>query len=84
MDLVIREPLVAYGKRKFTIEGYLEYENASEEKHEYYQGELKTVQSSIPLTEVFEGTKSKNYLMIAVPVFRVSSISINFKCSCVR
>ena len=28
MDLVIREPLVAYGKRKFTIEEYLEYENA--------------------------------------------------------
>jgi hypothetical protein len=36
MDLVIREPVVAYGKKKFTIEEYLEYENASEQKHEYY------------------------------------------------
>ena len=40
MDLELREPLVAYGKKKFTIEEYLEYENASPEKHEYYQGEI--------------------------------------------
>jgi Uma2 family endonuclease len=40
MDIVIREPVVAYGKKKFTVEEYLEYENASEEKHEYYQGEI--------------------------------------------
>src|ERR1700704_5500452 len=36
----LREPIAAYGKKKFTIEEYLEYENASEEKHEYYQGEI--------------------------------------------
>jgi len=36
----VREPAVAYGKKKFTIEEYLEYENASQEKHEYYQGEM--------------------------------------------
>lgn len=36
----VREPDVAYGKRKFTIEEYLELENAATEKHEYYQGEL--------------------------------------------
>lgn len=36
----VREPEVAYGKKKFTIEEYLEYENASQEKHEYYQGEI--------------------------------------------
>src|SRR5436189_6286421 len=40
MDQEIREPIVAYGKRNFTIEEYLEYENASDEKHEYYQGEV--------------------------------------------
>jgi len=34
MDLDVREPLMAYGKNKFTIEEYLEYENASREKHE--------------------------------------------------
>jgi Uma2 family endonuclease len=40
MDLIIREPVVAYGKKKFTIEEYLDYENASAEKHEYYKGEI--------------------------------------------
>jgi len=34
------EPAVAYGKRKYSIEEYLEMENASTEKHEYYQGEI--------------------------------------------
>jgi Uma2 family endonuclease len=46
MDLVIREPVVAYGKKKFTVEEYLEYENASEEKHEYYQGEIFAMSGS--------------------------------------
>jgi Uma2 family endonuclease len=46
MDLVVREPVVAYGKKKFTIEEYLEYENASEEKHEYYQGEIFAMSGS--------------------------------------
>jgi len=35
-----RGPAIAYGKQKYTVEEYLEYENASEEKHEYYQGEI--------------------------------------------
>jgi Uma2 family endonuclease len=40
MDLELREPLAAYGKKKLTIEEYLEFENASHEKHEYYKGEI--------------------------------------------
>ena len=36
----VREPAVAYGKSKFTIEEYLEMERASQWKHEYYQGEI--------------------------------------------
>lgn len=36
----IHEPAIAYSKQKMTIEQYLEFENASEEKHEYYQGEV--------------------------------------------
>lgn len=39
MDIV-REPAVAYGKRYFTIEEYLEMEDAATEKHEYYKGEI--------------------------------------------
>lgn len=40
MDIEIREPIVTYGKKNFTIEEYLEMERASMEKHEYYQGEI--------------------------------------------
>jgi Uma2 family endonuclease len=36
----VKEPAVAYHKRKYSIEEYLEMEYASEEKHEYYQGEI--------------------------------------------
>jgi len=36
----VREPIVAYGKKKFTEQEYLEFERASEEKHEYYRGEI--------------------------------------------
>jgi Uma2 family endonuclease len=36
----VREPVVAYGKSRFTEEEYLEMERASVTKHEYYQGEI--------------------------------------------
>lgn len=36
----VKEPAVAYGKQKFSIEEYLEMENTSIEKHEYYKGEI--------------------------------------------
>lgn len=36
----VRESAVAYGKQKFTIQEYLEMENASPEKHEFYRGEI--------------------------------------------
>jgi Uma2 family endonuclease len=36
----VREPAIAYGKQKFSIEEYLEMENTSMEKHEYYKGEI--------------------------------------------
>jgi Uma2 family endonuclease len=47
----IREPSVAYGHKKFTIEEYLEIENAATEKHEYYQGEIFAM-SGAKLTHV--------------------------------
>ena len=40
MDLELREPVVAYGKKHLTIEEYLAFEKASEQKYEYYQGEV--------------------------------------------
>ena len=36
----LREPTVAYGKKKFTIEEYLEIENAAVEKSEFYKGHI--------------------------------------------
>ncbi|MBX3242340.1 MAG: Uma2 family endonuclease [Chitinophagaceae bacterium] len=35
-----REPAIAYGKQKFTIEEYLSMEEAATEKSEYYRGEI--------------------------------------------
>ena len=43
MVIEVREPVVAYGKKNFTIEEYLRMEEASEEKHEYYKGEISAV-----------------------------------------
>lgn len=36
----VREPAVAYGKQRMSIEEYLEMENAATEKHEYYRGDV--------------------------------------------
>jgi Uma2 family endonuclease len=36
----VREPDVAYGKSKFTVEEYLRFERTASERHEYYQGEI--------------------------------------------
>jgi Uma2 family endonuclease len=36
----IKEPALAYNKNSYTIEEYLEMENAATEKHEYYRGEI--------------------------------------------
>ena len=40
MIMEVREPAIAYGKQKFTIEEYLKLESAAEQKHEYYRGEI--------------------------------------------
>ncbi|MCW3122877.1 MAG: Uma2 family endonuclease [Flavipsychrobacter sp.] len=36
----VQEPALAYSKRYYTIEEYLEMENEATEKHEYYKGEI--------------------------------------------
>jgi Uma2 family endonuclease len=40
MDEIVNEPAVAYHKRHYTVEEYLELEKPSTEKHEYFQGEI--------------------------------------------
>ncbi len=36
----IEEPGIAYGKQKFTMEEYLTMERSSEQKHEYFNGDI--------------------------------------------
>lgn len=36
----VKEPALAYNRKNWTIEEYLEMENVSDEKHEYFQGEV--------------------------------------------
>ncbi|WP_316823970.1 Uma2 family endonuclease [Pedobacter miscanthi] len=40
MDNIVNEPAVAYQKRRYTVEEYLEMEKASTGKHEYFEGEI--------------------------------------------
>ncbi|MFC3562742.1 Uma2 family endonuclease [Pedobacter jamesrossensis] len=40
MEEIVNEPAVEYKKRHFTVAEYLEMEKASQEKHEYFQGEI--------------------------------------------
>jgi Uma2 family endonuclease len=40
MDTYVHDPLVIYNRTRFTEAEYLEYENQSLEKHEFFQGEI--------------------------------------------
>jgi Uma2 family endonuclease len=44
----VREPILAYGKKKLTIEEYLAFERSSNQKHEYYQGEVFLMLDEVP------------------------------------
>ncbi|HRN55344.1 MAG TPA: Uma2 family endonuclease [Agriterribacter sp.] len=53
MDMELREPAVAYGKQKFTIEEYLAMEEDAVVKHEYYRGEIFAMSGAqIPHNEI--------------------------------
>lgn len=44
----IRDPLIVYDKKKITIEEYLQFENDSVEKHEFYNGEVFSMAGASP------------------------------------
>jgi Uma2 family endonuclease len=53
-DMKVEEPEAAYHKRLMTEEEYLAFEDASEQKHEYYQGEVFAMAgASNPHNEIF-------------------------------
>ena len=54
----VREPAIAYSKQKISIAEYLEMENASPEKHEYYKGEIFAMSGA----KMPHNTISKNLL----------------------
>jgi len=51
----VKEPALAYSKEKISIEAYLEMENASLEKHEYYKGEVFAMSGAkLPHNKIFK------------------------------
>ena len=48
MEIEIREPVTIYNKTHFTIKEYLDYENESDQKHDYFQGEIFARQGAGP------------------------------------
>ena len=36
----VHDPIVAYGKKKFTVQEYLEFEKVATERHEFYRDEI--------------------------------------------
>ena len=48
MNNQVREPAVAYGKNKFTVEEYFQLEKESAEKHEFYKGEIFDMAGASP------------------------------------
>jgi Uma2 family endonuclease len=44
----VKEPAVSYGKNKITIEEYLQFEKATDIKHEYYRGEVFAMSGAKP------------------------------------
>jgi Uma2 family endonuclease len=56
----VHEPAVDYGKRKYTIEEYLEMENEALIKHEYFRGEIFAMSGTkMPYNEI-----STNLIML--------------------
>ena len=65
MDEIVNEPAVEYKKRKYSVQEYLEMENASQEKHEYFEGEIFPLHRefrAIGVTSMFGAALSHNFI----------------------
>jgi len=61
--MIVAEPAIAYIKKKYTIPEYLEMESTSDEKHEYYQGEIFAMAGAkVPHNVIF----SNLFIMLGV------------------
>ncbi len=80
MDEIINEPAVEYQKRYFSIEEYLELENASQEKHEYFQGEIFPLYRDDNSTGITSMSgASFNHNLIFTNVFSLLGIKLKAK-----
>jgi Uma2 family endonuclease len=48
----LREPALAYGKNKLTVEEYLAFERESAQKHEYYRGKVFAMAGAGPIHNI--------------------------------
>lgn len=65
MDEIVNEPSVEYKKRKYSVHEYLEMENASQEKHEYFEGEIFPLHrevSATGITSMYGAALNHNYI----------------------
>lgn len=58
----VKEPVVAYGKNKFTVEEYLQMEKAATERHEFYEGEIFQMQGHGELLAMSGGANRHNII----------------------
>jgi Uma2 family endonuclease len=54
----VREPILVYNKKKLTVEEYLEFERASSEKHEYFQGEVFPMLDNVEYVDLEPGIRA--------------------------
>jgi len=66
----VNEPAVAYGNQKYTIEEYLQMERASDQKHEYYKGEIFAM----------AGASNRHNLIFSNLFIKVGSQLLNTPC----
>jgi len=64
----VKEPAAAYGRRKYSVKDYLDIEDASDYKHEYFQGEIFAM-SGAKLPHIF----------VEANIFKALSIGLDEK-----
>lgn len=63
--MILNEPAIDYSKRTYTVAEYLELENASLEKHEYYKGEIFAMAGAGPRHNViFKNTLGRLFIRL--------------------
>lgn len=83
MEDIVNEPAIAYEKRKYTVAEYLAMENASSEKHEYFQGEIFPMNREIDEDGItgMSGAGTKHNLIFTNLFVQLGQRLIGSKCT---